>query len=377
MKTRGGKIAHYQVVTPTCWNGSPRDDQHKPCPIKKTLRRTPVNDSTQPVEVRRVTSGSRADTLCPRRRHRSLGGRKDGQDIGRTGAGPCGVVDVRVGAAGGGCTRRARQGRARAPDRRALVAGGGQSDGSQVRRGQAGAGRFRRLAGGRRLLAALVLPAQHDRRRPERPHAILLPMARQTPHGPELDADGHCDGGGPVARRDPRRPPGPTRRQNRRHVSPVLRRLGQHLPRYQCRRQDLHPRHWPQRQDRPVQRGPQRQHAGHHAPAPRRPMVRLLHVPPEQPGYGLPANHSGLHDLDGFDGRRLRRTGDYRAVLRRVPPRREAHRQRLLPLPHPVLWQSHRRQRPQARRAQDQRLPQYRTPFRSHTPQAPQRQRDA
>ncbi len=54
LKIREGKIAHYQVVTPTCWNASPRDDQDKPGPIEKALVGTPVADSRQPVEVLRV-----------------------------------------------------------------------------------------------------------------------------------------------------------------------------------------------------------------------------------------------------------------------------------------------------------------------------------
>jgi hydrogenase large subunit len=54
LKIREGKIAHYQVVTPTCWNASPRDDQHVPGPIEKALVGTPVADSKQPVEVLRI-----------------------------------------------------------------------------------------------------------------------------------------------------------------------------------------------------------------------------------------------------------------------------------------------------------------------------------
>jgi hydrogenase large subunit len=54
LKIRQGKIAHYQVVTPTCWNGSPRDDQQKPGPMEKALVGTPVADSQQPVEVLRI-----------------------------------------------------------------------------------------------------------------------------------------------------------------------------------------------------------------------------------------------------------------------------------------------------------------------------------
>ena len=54
LKIRAGKIAHYQVVTPTCWNGSPRDDQQKPGPMEKALVGTPVADSKQPIEVLRI-----------------------------------------------------------------------------------------------------------------------------------------------------------------------------------------------------------------------------------------------------------------------------------------------------------------------------------
>ena len=54
LKIRNGKIAHYQVVTPTCWNASPRDDQKKLGSIEKALIGTPVADSKQPVEVLRV-----------------------------------------------------------------------------------------------------------------------------------------------------------------------------------------------------------------------------------------------------------------------------------------------------------------------------------
>ena len=54
LKIREGKLAHYQVVTPTCWNGSPRDDHQKPGPIEKALIGTPVTDVKQPIEVLRI-----------------------------------------------------------------------------------------------------------------------------------------------------------------------------------------------------------------------------------------------------------------------------------------------------------------------------------
>ncbi len=54
LKIAGGKIAHYQVVTPTCWNASPRDDMNQPGPIEQALAGTPVQDREHPVEVLRV-----------------------------------------------------------------------------------------------------------------------------------------------------------------------------------------------------------------------------------------------------------------------------------------------------------------------------------
>jgi hydrogenase large subunit len=49
-----GRISHYQVLTPTCWNASPRDDDHVPGPIEQALIGTPVANPDQPVEALRV-----------------------------------------------------------------------------------------------------------------------------------------------------------------------------------------------------------------------------------------------------------------------------------------------------------------------------------
>jgi len=48
------KISRYQVVTPTCWNASPRDGKGKPGPIEQALIGTPVQNIDEPVEVMRV-----------------------------------------------------------------------------------------------------------------------------------------------------------------------------------------------------------------------------------------------------------------------------------------------------------------------------------
>jgi hydrogenase large subunit len=47
-------IASYQILTPTCWNCSPRDNVGTPGPLEKALEGTPVANSTQPLEVLRV-----------------------------------------------------------------------------------------------------------------------------------------------------------------------------------------------------------------------------------------------------------------------------------------------------------------------------------
>lgn len=49
-----GAVAHYQILTPTCWNCSPRDSASLPGPLEKALVGTPVTDPAQPVEVLRV-----------------------------------------------------------------------------------------------------------------------------------------------------------------------------------------------------------------------------------------------------------------------------------------------------------------------------------
>jgi hydrogenase large subunit len=48
------KIGHYQVITPTCWNASPRDDQGVPGPMEQALIGTPIEDPDQPIEALRV-----------------------------------------------------------------------------------------------------------------------------------------------------------------------------------------------------------------------------------------------------------------------------------------------------------------------------------
>ena len=48
------KISHYQIITPTCWNASPRDAAGIKGAIEQALIGTPILDATQPVEALRV-----------------------------------------------------------------------------------------------------------------------------------------------------------------------------------------------------------------------------------------------------------------------------------------------------------------------------------
>ena len=48
------KTGRYQIITPTCWNASPRDGRRVPGPIEQALLGTPVGNPDEPVEVLRV-----------------------------------------------------------------------------------------------------------------------------------------------------------------------------------------------------------------------------------------------------------------------------------------------------------------------------------
>jgi hydrogenase large subunit len=49
-----GRIGHYQIVTPTCWNASPMDDQGRAGPIEQALVGAVVRDAGKPIEVLRI-----------------------------------------------------------------------------------------------------------------------------------------------------------------------------------------------------------------------------------------------------------------------------------------------------------------------------------
>ena len=54
MDVQNSVISRYQVITPTNWNASPKDDLDQPGPLEAALVGVPVADLEQPVEVLRV-----------------------------------------------------------------------------------------------------------------------------------------------------------------------------------------------------------------------------------------------------------------------------------------------------------------------------------
>jgi hydrogenase large subunit len=54
VEVNNDQIVNYQVITPTCWNASPRDNKSVPGPMEKALIGTSVANPDQPVEALRV-----------------------------------------------------------------------------------------------------------------------------------------------------------------------------------------------------------------------------------------------------------------------------------------------------------------------------------
>ncbi|HRZ56100.1 MAG TPA: nickel-dependent hydrogenase large subunit, partial [Candidatus Paceibacterota bacterium] len=54
LQVSDGKISKYQIVTPTCWNLSPRDETGRRGPLEEALIGIPVANVDQPIEVLRV-----------------------------------------------------------------------------------------------------------------------------------------------------------------------------------------------------------------------------------------------------------------------------------------------------------------------------------
>ncbi len=54
MHIKDGKIANYQAVVPSTWNGSPRDARGQRGAWEEALLDTPVADPEKPVEILRT-----------------------------------------------------------------------------------------------------------------------------------------------------------------------------------------------------------------------------------------------------------------------------------------------------------------------------------
>ena len=54
VKIEGKKIANYQLVVPTTWNASPRDEKGTPGPMEQAILGTKVASEASPVEVMRI-----------------------------------------------------------------------------------------------------------------------------------------------------------------------------------------------------------------------------------------------------------------------------------------------------------------------------------
>jgi hydrogenase large subunit len=57
-------ISNYQIITPTCWNASPMDDNGNPGPIEQALIGTHIADVNQPIEVLRIIHSFDPCTAC-------------------------------------------------------------------------------------------------------------------------------------------------------------------------------------------------------------------------------------------------------------------------------------------------------------------------
>jgi len=54
VEIKEGKIANYQVITPSTWNISPRDDKDQPGPLEQAIMGTKIKDEANPFEIVRI-----------------------------------------------------------------------------------------------------------------------------------------------------------------------------------------------------------------------------------------------------------------------------------------------------------------------------------
>ncbi|MCH5373728.1 MAG: nickel-dependent hydrogenase large subunit, partial [Planctomycetes bacterium] len=64
VKIADGKIQHYQIITPTAWNASPRDSDGVRGPWEQALMGTSIRDQSNPIEVGHVVRSFDACLVC-------------------------------------------------------------------------------------------------------------------------------------------------------------------------------------------------------------------------------------------------------------------------------------------------------------------------
>ena len=64
VRVRDGKIEHYQLITPTAWNVSPRDDRGVAGPLEQAAIGTEVKDPENPVELGHVVRSFDPCLVC-------------------------------------------------------------------------------------------------------------------------------------------------------------------------------------------------------------------------------------------------------------------------------------------------------------------------
>ena len=64
LKIRGGKIENYQVITPTTWNGSPRDSCGRRGHWEESFIGLEIRDLDNPVEVGHLIRSHDACLVC-------------------------------------------------------------------------------------------------------------------------------------------------------------------------------------------------------------------------------------------------------------------------------------------------------------------------
>ncbi|MDJ1015211.1 MAG: nickel-dependent hydrogenase large subunit [Paracoccaceae bacterium] len=65
VRIEGGRIANYQIIAPTTWNFSPRDENSQPGPLEAALAGAPVEDgATEPIMVQHIVRSFDPCMVC-------------------------------------------------------------------------------------------------------------------------------------------------------------------------------------------------------------------------------------------------------------------------------------------------------------------------